>query len=170
MEDGYALLREWLGEDYDRPTTAQMCLRGVIVLTYGVILVRLAGRRLFGRWTPMDIILSVLIGSNFSRTLTGNSPLIPTLVATTLLVVLHAALAHVANRVPLVSRLVKGRSTVLVRDGERDLRAMARAGMGDGDVEEALRQRGLERVDQAREIVLERNGEISIIPAKRELE
>jgi uncharacterized membrane protein YcaP (DUF421 family) len=44
---------------------ADVCLRLAIV--------RFVGRRVFGEWAALDIIVSIVVGSNLSRALTGSS-------------------------------------------------------------------------------------------------
>src|SRR5690242_20367418 len=71
----------------------QECARAVLIFAYGFILLRLTGRRIFGKWAALDIIVSIIIGSNLSRALTGQAPLGGTLLSTTLLIALHWLLA-----------------------------------------------------------------------------
>lgn len=49
----------------------QECARAAVIFAYGLVLVRVAGRRVFGKWAALDIIVSVIVGSNLSRALTG---------------------------------------------------------------------------------------------------
>ena len=53
----------------------QECARSVLIFAYGLALVRSAGRRIFGKWSALDIIVAFVIGSNLSRALTGGAPL-----------------------------------------------------------------------------------------------
>src|SRR5205085_2364850 len=85
--------------------TAQECARAVVVFFYGLVLVRLAGRRAFAQWTAPDIVVAIVTGSSLSRALTGNADLFGTLAATTVLTALHGVLAQAAARWPAVSRL-----------------------------------------------------------------
>jgi uncharacterized membrane protein YcaP (DUF421 family) len=146
--------------------TGQVCARAVLIFVYGLALVRIAGRRVFGRWSALDIIVSIMIGSNLSRALTGNAPLLPTLAATTVLVLLHWLLSQAAARSRFISRIVEGRSIPLVRDGEVDTRAMKRHGVTDADLREALRGAGLERAEQVRLLALETSGRMSVLREK----
>ena len=141
----------------------QMTARAVVILIYGLAIVRLFGRRIFGRWSPLDVVLSVLIGSNLSRALTGNAPLVATLVATTLLIGLYWGIARLALHVGWVSWLVKGREIILIRDGEVDWDEMRRQNLGSRDLDEALHAEGCESVEHVRVARLERNGEINVI-------
>ncbi|HUF57712.1 MAG TPA: YetF domain-containing protein [Thermohalobaculum sp.] len=141
----------------------QMTARAVVVLAYGLAVVRIFGRRIFGKWSPLDVILSVLIGSNLSRALTGNSPLLATLVSTTLLLALYWSLARLSRRVRWISWLVKGREVVLIRDGQIDWKEMSRHNLGPHDLDEALHGEGYESAEQVRIARLERNGDINMM-------
>jgi uncharacterized membrane protein YcaP (DUF421 family) len=141
----------------------QMCVRAALIFAFGLVLVRVAGKRVFGKWTAIDIVLSIIIGSNLSRALTGAAPFVETLVATAVLVGLHSALIMAGVRWPALGHLLKGRGVRLIKDGEADHRAMRRHGIGEHDLEEALRDHGLDDVAQVREAYLERNGDISVL-------
>src|SRR3954469_24935786 len=78
----------------------QECLRTLLIFVYGLALVRIAGRRVFGKWSALDVIVSIIIGSNLSRALTGSAALWGTLAATTLLIALHWVLAKLVARSP----------------------------------------------------------------------
>src|SRR3954452_22284637 len=95
----------------------QECLRTLLIFAYGLALVRVAGRRVFGKWSALDIIVSIIVSSNLSRALTGSAALLGTIAATTLLMGLHWLLARAAARSPRLSRLVEGPAILLARDG-----------------------------------------------------
>jgi len=156
-------LHAWIGEEGGDITWWQMSVRAGLVFLFGLALVRFAGKRLFGQWGAMDIIVSVIIGSNLSRTLTGGAPFLETLAATALLVVLHALLARAAVRFPALGPLLKGHSAKLIEDGQVDRKAMLKHGVGDHDMEQALRCSGLRDPSGVEAAYLERNGEISVL-------
>jgi len=141
----------------------RMTIRAVIVFAFGVGLVRLAGKRVFGKWGAIDIILSIVTGSNLSRAMTGNAPFLTTLLATAVLVALHLALTAFAARIPALGPLLKGRAAQLVRDGRPDPAALKRHGVGEHDLEAALRGAGASDLGEVRELWIERNGDVSVI-------
>jgi uncharacterized membrane protein YcaP (DUF421 family) len=141
----------------------QECARAVVIFVYGLILVRIAGRRAFGKWSALDIIVSIIVGSNLSRALTGGAPLFATIAATTLLMAFHWILAHAVARSHLLSRMVEGRSIELARSGVERPAALLRHAISGKDLTEALRQAGVESVSDTRRVMLEPSGKITVI-------
>jgi uncharacterized membrane protein YcaP (DUF421 family) len=156
---------QWLlgGSAHDI-TWWQMSVRALIVFTYGLIVIRIAGRRAFGKNSAIDIVLAIIIGSSLSRTLTGSAALLPTLAAMTVLVVLHELLAWLCVHSEWAGFLVKGEARRIVAGGQPDGPAMRWKNVSDGDLMEALRLHGKTRtVAEVEEAWLERNGQISVI-------
>jgi uncharacterized membrane protein YcaP (DUF421 family) len=162
---------EWLDQVFGKTGVIdwhQECARAILIFAYGLAIIRLAGRRVFGRWSALDIVISIIVGSNLSRALTGSAPLIGTLAATTLLMVMHWLFAQLASRSALMSKVVEGPSIQLGRGGTVDQHQLKRQSVSEADVQEALRQAGVERLEQTRLLVLEPSGKISVL--KHELE
>ena len=143
----------------------QECLRGLLLFAYGLVVLRVAGRRVFGKWSALDFIVSVMIGSNLSRALTGNAPLWGTMAATTLLLALHWLLARAAAHSTRLSRLLEGHAIPLGRRGTVHAAALRRHGVSGADIEQALRAAGLESASGTRLVVLEPSGKISVLRA-----
>lgn len=157
-------LAEHLGGIKGELTWWQMSIRAVVVFAYGLVLVRFPGQRIFGKSTAFDIVLAVLVGSSLSRALTGNAPFAATLAATTAIVLIHWLVAHLATRWHVLGWLVKGAVVQVVVDGRVDWRRMHRHGLTEGDLQEAMRAAGLDRLEKVGAAYLERNGRLSIIP------
>jgi uncharacterized membrane protein YcaP (DUF421 family) len=144
-------------------TPSQECARAVLIFAFGLAMVRIAGRRIFGKWSALDTIVSVMVGSNLSRAITGSAPLWGTLAATSLLFALHWVLAKATIYSPLASRLLEGAPKVLAEAGRADPKARRRDSVSDADLGEAVRAAGLERHEQARRITLEPSGRITVL-------
>ena len=151
-----------VGSDDGPITWWQMTIRGIFLFLYGVLLVRMAGPRIFGGAAVIDLMLAVIIGSNLSRALTATAPLFPTVAATAAIVFAHWLLARLAVRYELISWLVKGRRVRLVRCGIIDWAAMHSHAIGRGDLLDAARQAGIHDVDQIEDAYLQRNGKILV--------
>lgn len=142
----------------------QMAIRAVLLFVWGLLLVRLAGKRAIGQKAAFDTILAVIIGSMLSRAVTGDAPFLATALGTAVLVALHALLARLTYVSQWVGHLVKGKPAHLVHDGRLLEEAMADAKITEHDLIEAARKHGLEGLDPIKEAYIERGGEISVIP------
>ena len=76
---------------------------------------------------------------------------------------LHWALVRLTHRFRWLSVLLKGDPVDLVRDGRIDEHALHRDAISHHDLDEALRDKGLEGVEGVKRAVLERGGQISVI-------
>lgn len=153
-----------IGKDADTITWWQMVCRATLIFFYTLLLVRVGGRRIFGKRTSFDIVLGVILGSVMSRALTANAQFFPSVAAVTALVLLHMLLAKLAYRSRTLGYLIKGREVQLVDDGEVDREAMKRASMSERDLLEALRSSGNTTTTEGlRAVYLERSGEVSVI-------
>jgi uncharacterized membrane protein YcaP (DUF421 family) len=161
------LLRSLIGPDNGDASAAQLCVRAVILFAFGVACIRIGGRRMFSQVSPLDIVVAIVVGSNISRAMTGKAPFWPALAATLLLAVLHRLLSWAAARWRPLSWLIKGRPTCLVENGRIDRAALARAGVSEDDLVEALRMEGVASVEETRLAFLEGGGKISVVPVKR---
>lgn len=144
----------------------QMCIRSVLIFVFGVILIRIAGRRAFGRQSALDIVLAVLIGSNLSRAATGGSPFLPTLAGSAVLVLLYYLSIHLTQRSDAAGHVLKGDPVTLVRDGRADPAAMRQTGVSHFDLHEAIRSQGVDRLEDVALSMLERSGHISVVKRK----
>jgi uncharacterized membrane protein YcaP (DUF421 family) len=159
------IVRSLIGPD-ESAEPWQICIRAVLVFVFGVLALRIAGRRTFSQATPLDIFVAIVVGSNLSRIMTGKASFFGGLAATLLLVILHRALAMATLRWNFISRILKSTPTPLVRDGKEDRRAMDRHGIAMADLEEALRLEQVRDCDEVELATLEASGKISILPKR----
>ncbi len=157
-----------LGKRAHELHSGEMALRALVMYGSALVLVRLGARRFMGKSSPFDLVLSIIVGSVMSRGITGQAPFFPTLVAGATLISVHFVLAAIAFRIDSFSSLIKGKPHVLIRDGELIKSAMRRHHIGQRDLQEALRTQGkLENFKEVHLAVLERSGQISVLPSKR---
>ena len=146
----------------------QMAMRAVAVFFAALILIRISGRRSFGQRSPFDYVVAILLGAMLSRIIVGASPVIPTLMASLVVVLTHRALAWACVRSRWLESLVVGVERELYKDGQFNHRQMSAALITRTDVFETARQElnslDLQGVQSA---ILERNGQVSLI-RKRE--
>src|SRR4051812_14540803 len=98
--------------------TLQMTCRGIVIFFLAWGLIRVSGRRSFGMRTPFDNIIVILLGAILSRAVAGASPFIPTIVASTAIVLLHRFVAFLAARYDSVSNFLEGKKIPLFKDNK----------------------------------------------------
>jgi uncharacterized membrane protein YcaP (DUF421 family) len=167
MEEVMDWLTALIGSDDGSAATWQFCVRALLLLPYGILCIRIAGRRTFSNLTPLDIFVAIVVGSNISRAMTGKAPFVPALVATLLLVALHRLLAMMTVHSNLLARFIKGRPVELVRDGKVDRAALRSNHLSEDDLIEGLRMEQAARVEDVALATFERGGKISVVPKSK---
>jgi len=125
---------------------------------------RLFGKREIGQFTLFDLALVLLAANALQPALTGPDASVPGgLVIIATLFVLNRGVSLLRVRSPYVRRLLEFGPTVIGRDGAWLLSELVRQGLDLGDVEAALREHGIDSVDQLKLATLEADGSISIV-------
>jgi uncharacterized membrane protein YcaP (DUF421 family) len=157
------ILRDLIGPDDGYQTAIQLSIRALFLFVFGVLCVRIAGRRTFSQAAPLDIIVYLIVGSNLSRIMIGGAHVFPSLAATLTLVVLHRLLAYATLRWSPLASWVKSQPKVVIKDGNPKLDVLAAEGISEADLLESLRLHGIAAADDVDLAMLERNGRISAV-------
>ena len=147
-------------------STAQEAARAVLIFAYGLLLLRLSGPRMFGHWSALDIVISIMVGSALARTMTGGTPLVGTMVAAAVMAGLHVALAHAVARSQTLAHIVEGEPVTLVDHGHVDQHRRKRSKISQADLHEALRQHGIDgeaKLANVKTMTLEPSGQLSVV-------
>ena len=152
-----------LGLDARQLNIWQMGLRAAIIYVAALIMVRIAGdRRFIGKYAAFDVILSIIFGSTLSRAINGNSAFFETIFAGFVLVAMHWLFSAIAFHFTKFENKIKGRSRILIKDGQMCHRTMQACHITREDLASTLRlQCQIDRLEQVEQACLERNGEIS---------
>lgn len=131
-----------------------------------LVLLRLSGKRTLSDVTVFDFILLLVMSEACQQALTGNDFSLTNamLIVLTLVVVNHVS-DWLSYRFRGFDHAVNDGPLLLIADGELRHDRMRQVKVRVDDILEQARQtQGLERLDQVRHAVLERDGTISIIP------
>jgi uncharacterized membrane protein YcaP (DUF421 family) len=135
---------------------------------YGILLVafRLTGNRSLGQITTFDFILLLIISEAIQNGMVGNDYSVTNAFVLVLtLLTLDIGLSLVKFRLPIVAKWLEGMPVVIVEHGRPRLDRMRASWVDVDDILTAARRlHGLERLDQIKYAVLERSGDISIVP------
>ena len=156
------LAHHLIGPDHTQLLWWQELVRAGIIFVVGIVLIRASGLRTFSRYSPLDTIVAVVIGSNLSRAMTGSAPFLPTLTASLLIVAAHRLIAIACMHSKALGALVKGNAKPLIIAGQLDAAVLRKESITHDDLMEAIRLRGGVDLGDVSHASLERNGKISL--------
>jgi len=163
MHQAIALFHLIFGQGKDLGAL-QMIDRAILGFFLTLILIRTAGIRTFGKKTPFDNVIIIMLGSIFSRVVVGASPFLPTTAACFAFVLVHRFLAWISLYNDRVGSWIKGKASTLYANGRFNEDNMRKGRISSKDLQESVRQQiNQDTLDGVKEIILERTGEISII-------
>ena len=144
-------------------------LRGAAIYLFILLLFRIMGKRSLSEATTFDLVLlliisevtqQALVGRDYS--LTGAFILIATLVGTDLLFSL------LKENFPFFGKVTEGLPLIIVNEGRPLPRRMKKSKVSEEDVLEAARMTfGLEKMNDIKYAILEKSGDITIVPYHR---
>lgn len=139
--------------------------RAVAVYAFLFVLFRITGKRSLAQITVFDFVVLLIIAEATQQAMLGNDfSVTNALIVVSTLIAIDLVLSLVARRSTLVEKLTEGVPLVLVEDGKVHHNRIAKSRLSVDDILEAARSHGLERMDQVKYVVLERSGELSIVP------
>jgi uncharacterized membrane protein YcaP (DUF421 family) len=129
-----------------------------------LLLLRASGQRTLAQMSALDLVITVTIGSAFGRVLTAREVALSEVVAAfASLVLLQWLVANLWGRTTAIRRYVATTPTLLYYDGEIIDRGMRRHHLVVDDLHAAARQHGMGSLGEARAILLEGNGSLSVL-------
>jgi uncharacterized membrane protein YcaP (DUF421 family) len=143
----------------------ELVARTAIVYVVFILVLRVFGKRELGQFTIFDLALLLLAANALQPAMTGPDTSVGGgLVILATVFALNWLTALGRERVPWLRRLLEPEPTVLARDGVWLDAAVRAEDLDPEDLAAASRQHGLERVEDARLVVLEQDGSVSVVP------
>jgi uncharacterized membrane protein YcaP (DUF421 family) len=142
-------------------------LRATAVYVFLLVLFRLSGKRTLAQVTTFDFVLLLIISEATQQALVdGDNSMTNAFLLVATLVALNILFSEIKQRFKAAERVLDGLPLLLVEHGNLLHDPMAKERIDEDDVLDAAREHhGLERLEQIKYAVLERNGKISIIPS-----
>ena len=141
-------------------------LRGAAVYLFLVLLFRISGKRTLAHITTFDFVLLLIIGESTQQALLGDDFSVTNAFLVVITLVLMSLGFDLLKRLfPTVDRFLEDLPLVIVENGKPLRKRMAMVNVDLEDILEAAREnQGVGQLSEIAYAVLERNGDISIIP------
>jgi uncharacterized membrane protein YcaP (DUF421 family) len=160
------LIIKIFGEGKDL-TVYQMSARAVVIYFIALVLIRISGRRTFGKRSAFDNTVVIILGAVLSRAIVGASAFVSTVICSLCLVVIHRLLARICLFSESFAHLLRGESMIIYRDGKLNEKNMKAGLINKNDIMSDVRIRAqANSLDTIDEIYMETNGEISVVKKK----
>lgn len=145
----------------------QMSVRALCTFFIAFLLIRFGGMRIFGKRSPFDTIIIIMLGSIMARGVVGASPYWSTVVAAAMMVAVNRVMAWLCSANDTFNDIIKGKELLLYENGQMHWHNMKLAALSKSDLMESLRletkQDSLEKIEKA---YMETNGRISFLLKK----
>ena len=143
---------------------AQIVLRTGVIYLLVLVGVRLSGKREVGQMTPFDLTLLLLLSNSVQNAMTGpDNSLAGGAVAAGTLLILNYLVADLSGVNKPFRRLIEGQPALLVHDGHIIESHMRKERISMDELHRAMREHGINSVDQIALSVLEVDGSISCL-------
>jgi uncharacterized membrane protein YcaP (DUF421 family) len=140
-------------------------LRSFLVYLGLLFGLRVMGKRELGQMTVFDLVVLLLVANAVQNAMVGaDASLQGGLLAAAVLLISNWAVSALGYRWTLWGRLLEGSPTVLVQNGDFLDPSLRKERLERRQVEMAMREHGIDSVENVKLAVLETDGSISVVP------
>jgi uncharacterized membrane protein YcaP (DUF421 family) len=145
-------------------TLVQIMARTTVVYLLVLIGIRLTGKREVGQMTPFDLTLLLLLSNSVQNAMTGpDTSLLGGAAAAVVLLVLNYLLAELSGLNKRFRSVIQGSPTLLIHNGSLLPANMTKEHITLDEIQCALREHGVNSVNDVALAVLEVDGSISVL-------
>jgi len=143
--------------------------RAVFGYLFLIFMVRVVGRRPGKQITPFEFILIFFLGGLTLTGIVGDEvSLTSAFCQIVTIACCHYTIVWLRSRSPRIARVFDGTPLILLGDGQWRTRTMQQMRIQESDLMAMVRDQGMKTIGDVDAGVLERNGEISLIPKGEE--
>lgn len=142
----------------------EIIIRSVSVYLFMVIALRIFGKKELSQLNTADIILILLISNSVQNAMVGsNSSLYGGMVAALALFIMNFIYKKIILKSKFIKEIVQDKPEILVHDGIIDFKTLARLGITSDELQEAMREHGIQYYKDVKLAMFEIDGNISVI-------
>jgi len=134
-----------------------------VMYLYALALVRISGKQTLGQLTPMDFVVTLIIGDLFDDVFWIEVPIVQGLVAFATIVLVHMFVTFIASRNASFYWLLASPARPLIEEGRLVQKNLQLERIRAEDVQFELRLKGEEHMREVKEARLEPSGQVSVI-------
>ena len=144
--------------------------RSISVYLFMIIALRIFGKKELSQLNTADVILILLISNAVQNAMVGNNTsLMGGVVAAFALFLINIIFKKVILKSELIKNLVQDKPEILIHNGKVEFKALSKLGITSDELEEAMREHGVEHYKDVKLAMFEIDGSISIISGDKDL-
>ena len=141
-----------------------VALRSIAVYLFMLVAIRLTGKKELSQLNTTDVVLILLISNAVQNAMVGaNTSLSSGLVAAGVLFIANYAIKKLMFKNKNIRNLLYEQPEILIHNGVLNLEALNQLGISNDELEEAMREHGIDKFADVKLAMLEIDGNISII-------
>ncbi len=134
-------------------------LRPAIVYLALVVLLRIFGKRELAQLNPFDLVVLLSLSNTVQNAIIGDDNSVSGgIIGAFALLAINWLVVRALFRSPKLTRMFEGRSTVLIRNGQIDLKALQRESLAREELLDVIHRQGFDSIHNVRHCELESNG------------
>ncbi len=148
----------------------EIIIRSAAVYFFMVIAIRLFGKKELSQLNTADIILILLISNAVQNAMVGsNSSLQGGLVAALVLFLLNYILKKLMFKYDGFRNFIQEKPVILIHDGIIDFKELTKLEISSNELDEVIREHGIESYKEVKLAIMEIDGNISVISGNKSL-
>jgi len=141
-----------------------VALRSIAVYLFMLVAIRLTGKKELSQLNTTDVVLILLISNAVQNAMVGaNTSLSSGLVAAGVLFIANYAIKKLMFKNQSIRHLLSEQPEILIHNGVLNPKALNQLGISNDELEEAMREHGIDKFADVKLAMLEIDGNISII-------
>ncbi len=153
----------FLGEDNPWIFLLECAMRAALMFVFALVLMKVTGKKEVRQFSVLELMVIIGLGSALGDPMIyTDAPLLPSLVAISMVLFCYWGLNKWTNRAPRLEALIEGEVTRVLHEGVVDLRALDAEGLSAAEFFGDLRVVHVEHLGQVKTAYVEIDGEVSI--------
>ncbi|GGG59672.1 DUF421 domain-containing protein [Epilithonimonas arachidiradicis] len=141
----------------------QVALMTVTSFVILFLFIRISGKRTLAKFNAFDFVVTVALGSTLSYMMLAMVPLLEGVLVLLLIIALQYFFAKLASTSDRMEHLINSSPRLLFYKGHYIKENMSKEAITVDEIYAVVRQSGIEKLDDVLAVVIELNGEISVI-------
>ena len=145
-------------------------IRSVSVYLFMIIALRIFGKKELSQLNTSDVILILLISNSVQNAMVGsNTSLLGGLVAAFALFIINIIFKKTMLHSNFIKEILQDKPELIIHNGKIEFKTLAKLGISSDELQEAIREHGVEHYSDVKLAMFEIDGSISIISGDKNL-